>query len=602
MKSTFVSPYGAALRLFVCCLISGILRALASAQETPSSMTNNTISDDELFNTNSNGLPSISGTQGILRGSLLLYNGRIHTMDPAGTVASVLAIKDGTIVYVGNKQQDALQKGGFTGNQQPKSINLRNRTVIPGLIDCHNHIVLFGNRPGYHTPLENAYNISDVQSTYKARAKDVPPGQFITTIGGFHPNQFTEPRLPTLTELDAATPNHPVFISYGFAGPSVTNTLGRTYFTSPSHKNLTVTIHQPNGSIPTGTETGKALLLLRRHHLTSADRIRSVRTAMAYALTQGVTTHLDQGAFQATDTPSDGAASEDLYTMHDPWLAVYGRGQGTVRLRINFLHLDEDVSNPTLDQRLRNTFPFFGNEMVRTGAIGEFAVSLGNYAGGDNNQVFDSAALKIARKGWRLEVHSLSSSDFRTQIEAFEKVDRQVTIKKLRWVVAHVPHITAPYLARLKALGGGVNLSGWQYLAYTNTSVPAGPPFKTILESGIPAGMGGDGMNIAPMNPFVHMYYAVTGRNSRGEVINPVGETISRMEALRLYTSANAWFLGGEDEGRLGTLEVGRLGDVVVLSGDYFAVGEEEMKRLRSVLTVVGGVVVYDDLDGGGRG
>lgn len=290
--------------------------------------------------------------------------------------------------------------------------------------------------------------------------------------------------------------------------------------------------------------------------------------------------------------------------MHLPFLSIYNSlSQHSqtedalpplIRLRINYLQADADLSLPTLTDRLQYTYPFFGNAMVRTGGIGEFAVSFEDYAGGE---LFEAAAAKIARAGWRLEVHSLTDTDFRGQIEGFEAVNAALPppgIHPLRWVIAHVPQITTPYLQRLKALGGGVNLSGWMFLAdAVNASTPAGPPFKSIVKSGIPAGFGVDGANIAPLSPWPHAYYATTGRNARGNIIN-AGQTIGRRKVLDMFTKDNTWFLGGPDEKMLGVLEVGRLGDVAVLSDDYFSVSDDELKRLRSVLTVVGGVVIHD--------
>jgi predicted amidohydrolase YtcJ len=517
---------------------------------------------------------------GTLSADLVLHNGRIHTMDRRNRIASVVAVKDGRIVYIGTDERTA--KRAFDGN--PRSIDLRGRTVIPGLIDCHNHIVLMGNRPGYHTPLENAYSVADVQSTYRDRARKVPAGKFITTIGGFHFNQFKEVRLPTLAELDKALPHHPAYISIGFTGPSVTNSLGKKFLEAAE---IPVTVGA-DGSIAGGAETGKATLALRRT-LTFDDRVRSTLDAMAYAAEMGITTHLDQGAFQATNTPSDGAAHEDNYAMHLPFLKVYDEGRGIVRLRINFLHQDTDTNVTTLTNRIQNAFKFFGNDMVRTGAIGEFIAA--SYFGGP---VFLEAARRTAKAGWRVEVHSLSGSDFQTQIQAFETVHAEVGIEDLRWVVAHVPQITPEYVNRLKAIGGGVNLTGWQYLA--GAGPQSGPPFRMIVDNGIPAGMSSDGMQIAPMNPWIHAYYATTGKNARGVQINP-NQQITRQELLALYTRANQWFLGGEDEQLLGSLEVGRLGDLVVLNDDYFTVPAEGLKKIRSVLTVVGGAVVHDSGD-----
>jgi predicted amidohydrolase YtcJ len=518
------------------------------------------------------------GTDGSFKADLVLHNGKIHTMDDRNRVASVVAISDGTIGYVGNDVRRAKQ----SFDHPPRLVDLRGRTAIPGIIDCHNHVVLMGNRPGHHTPLENAYSIAAVQATYRARARGVPAGEFVTTIGGFHPNQFREHRLPTLAELDAALPHTPAYISVGFSGPSVTNSAGRDWFAANAELPPVV---GADGSIAAGPETGKATLALRAT-LTFDQRKRSVLDAMAYATSVGVTTHLDQGAFQATGTPSDGAASEDNYSMHLPFLSVYDEGRGTVRLRINFLHQDVDTDVTTLQQRLLNAFKFFGGDMVRTGGIGEFIAA--SYSGGP---VFVEAARRIARARWRTEVHSLTATDFQTQIQGFEQVDQEIGIKDLRWVVAHVPRITEEYLNRLKAIGGGVNLTGWQYLA--GTGPQSGPPFRTIVDNGIPAGMSSDGMQIAPMNPFIHAYYATTGLNALGNQINP-GQQITRQELMELYTRDNQWFLGGQDEGLLGSLEVGRLGDVVVLSEDYFSVPAERLRGLRSVLTVVGGEIVHD--------
>lgn len=510
---------------------------------------------------------------------LILHRGEIHTMDAAGRVVEVVAISDGRIVYAGDSL-GAAQRAVPGGARR---LDLRGRTAIPGIIDNHNHIVLMGNRPGRHTPLENASSIADVARTYRDRARGVPAGEFITTIGGFHPNQFREVRLPTLAELDAALPRHPAYVSVSFAGPSVTNSLGKAFFENPGPGLEPVAVGA-DGSIAAGTETGKATLALRQRLLTFERRMRGVRDAMAYAASVGVTTHLDQGAFQATGTPSDGAAHEDNFTMHLPFLAVYRDGGGIVRLRINFLHMETDPELPELEQRLRNTFPFFGDDLVRTGGIGEFiAAGLG--------PTWLEAARKVARAGWRAEVHSLTATDFRTEIEGFETVNAETPIGDLRWVVAHVPFITAEYVDRLKAIGGGLSLTGWRYLAGTATN--NGPPFRMIIDSGINAGMSSDGMQIAPMNPFIHAYYAVTGRNALGDLIN-ADQRISRQEVLDLYTRANTWFLGPADEDKLGVLEAGRLGDVVVLDRDYFTVPDDQLRRVRPVLTVVGGRIVHN--------
>jgi predicted amidohydrolase YtcJ len=376
-------------------------------------------------------------------------------------------------------------------------------------------------------------------------------------------------------------PDHPVYISESFTGPSTTNTLGKALFEAANP----AVVVGADGSIAAGfgdSPTGRATLFLRRTLLDDEQRKRGAIEAMAYGAGLGVTTHLDQGAFQKTDTSADGAAHEDNYTMHLPFLDLYREGALGTRLRINFLHMESDPALPGLRERLRNAFPFFGNDMVRTGGIGEF-IAQGTGA------TFAEAAKVVAEAGWRAEVHSLSRTDFQAEIQAFEAADALHPIDDLRWVVAHVPFITEDYVDRLKALGGGLSLTSWRYLAGTDAN--DGPPFRMIVDNGIPAGMSSDGMQIAPMNPWLHMYYATTGVNARGDLIND-GQQISRAEVLRLYTASNGWFLREEDQ--LGSLEVGKLGDLVVLNEDYFTVPDEGLKDIASVLTVVGGNVVHD--------
>ena len=531
---------------------------------------------------------------------LILRDGRIHTMDAKNSVVSSVAIKNGRFIEVGNV-------GRHHYGRETKVIDLDGRTVVPGIIDNHNHLVLMGNRPGYHTPLENAHSIADALAIIGARAARVPPGAWITTIGGFHFNHLyanpadkTTGRFPTLAELDSVAPNNPVWLSISFNGPSVTNTAGRNILNGMSIDNGTITVAADGAIAGAGGQSTRVLLFLRRTLLNAAERRRSTLDAMKYAASLGVTTHIDQGAFQAADASTDGAAHEDNFSMHIPFLEVYDQGEGLVRLRINFLHMETDDTTPELVQRLKNAFPFFGDDLVRTGGIGEF-IAQGNAVPGR----FLEAARKVAKAGWRAEVHSLARRasttspppDFELQISAFETVNNEYpgVVRDKRWVIAHVPGITQESIAKFKSIGGSLSLTGWQFLAgnlpTTGLTLFAGPPFRWIVDSGIHAGMSSDGMQIAPMNPWIHMYYATTGINARGVVINP-GQQISRQEVLSLYTNRNGWFVREEDQ--LGSIETGKLADLAVLNRNYFTVSDEALKGIRSVLTIVDGEIVHD--------
>lgn len=386
-----------------------------------------------------------------------------------------------------------------------------------------------------------------------------------------------------------------MYIQQSFSGPSVTNSLGRAYFAS---RNIEVGADGSlAGGFQTPNPTTRALLALRQQQ-TLEDQMRGTRDALRYSASVGITTHLDEGGFPATGGDTDGAAHFDEYRAYDALLALHRAGELTNRIRLNFLHMEADPSTPQLQARLANVFPRYGGDMLKTVGIGEFTA-------GDSaiitaaSPAWENGTRLVAEAGWRNENHSLTPADFKVIIDGWDKVNAALPppgITQSRWVLAHAPFITAEYAAKLHALGGGVSvLGGWRYIS--GTAQQNGPPFRMLLDSGIRIGMSSDGMQISPLNPWIGLYYVVTGKNARGEVIN-AGQTLERAEALRLYTAANGWFLG--EEHLLGSIEVGKYADLVVLSSNYFdssATPDEEIKDIRSVLTIVDGRIVHGDVD-----
>jgi hypothetical protein len=344
-------------------------------------------------------------------------------------------------------------------------------------------------------------------------------------------------------------------------------------------------------------------LFLLRQMQTRDSLLQGLQDAMAFAAGVGVTTHLDQGGFPAALNSTDGAAHFDRYRAYDSLRVLYHEGKLINRIWLNFLHLEVDPQTPELKARLLNVFNDFGDDRVRMLGIGEFTA--GPLIGYPGTPQWLNGTRLVASAQWRNENHSLNiANDWVRIIDGWQTVHDEMVaagnpdgIRKLRWVLAHVPVITPEYLQKLKKLGGGISVVGaWRWL--TGSAAANGPPFRTILASGIPVGMSSDGMQISVMSPWVNLYYVVTGRNARGLLIN-AGQTLGRNDALRLYTADNGWFLNAED--KLGTIEPGKYADLVVLSADYFserAVPDEKIKDLHSVLTIVGGEVVHDDLDG----
>jgi len=513
-----------------------------------------------------------------------LVNGRIHTMNAKAPVVSEVTIQDGVFTAVG--------KGSGRLSPCTTTIDLKGRTAVPGLVDNHNHIVLLGLRPGYDTRLETAASIADVQALIKARAKTVRPDGFVTAMGGWNIAQLAETRMPTLAELDAADADHPVMVFHSFTGPAAVNTKARAFFAS---KNVTVS---DTGAIAANAPSLAALNAMRAAQ-TFADQTRGTMDALAYSASVGVTTNVDMGAFIPPGLPdtqesfaADTLATANPFTMYNAITAVHRNGTAKMpaRVRLFFLSMDTRPDIPMLKQRLMNTFNGLGDDMLRISGVGEFASTwplFGNTPPGN----YVTALEFIAKQGWPFQQHSLSPAEDKLTIEAFEAVNKTTPIANLRWSIAHAPRIDAATINLFKAIGAGFAIHPFTYLAGAPGS---GPPVKTIVESGIHAGAGSDSAQISTLNPWLMIYFMVTGKNSSGAVINP-GQTISRQDALRLYTAENGWFFHEED--KLGTIDTGKLGDVVVLSGDYFdaaKVSDEDIKKLKSVLTVVDGRVVYD--------
>jgi len=488
-----------------------------------------------------------------------LINGRIHTMDRASQVVSQVLIRDGRIAAVGNNV--VRRGGGLT------VVDLKGRTVIPGIIDAHNHIVLVGNRPGWHTPLEHVFTIPEAIAALKMRASTVPAGEFVTTVGPISAMQFDERRLPTLTELDAV--GRPVYLQAAQGGTR-TNSEGKAWLEARG------VMVAADGAVA-GQAAGLALQTLRKTLLTPETRTRTALDALQYYARLGITTHRDSGAFHA-DEPAPGVASENTYTMHNPFLALAREGRLPARLRLDFLHQDSPTANPplpTLSERLRNSFPRFGNEWLKTGGIGEFT------GGGVDG------LRAIARAGWRAEDHALNLAGATTLIANRETVNREIPITDLRWIISHVPEFPVELANRAHAMGMGV-LVGW---GPTRTGMNVGPPYRMLINHGIHVGYHSDGGDITVINPWLNFSTMITGRNLAGQAI--LGDqTLTRQQTLWLATAANKWFIWEDD---IGSLEPGNRADLAVLDRDYFAIPDEDIKRIRSVLTIVGGRVIYND-------
>src|SRR6266513_1369677 len=536
---------------------------------------------------------------------LTLVNGRIHTMDDRNSVVSSVTIRNGRFAAVDR---------GPNSSSKGEVIDLRGHMVVPGLIESHTHFVSLANRPGYHVAQwELAANLAEVLALLAARRRDVPPAQFITAMGAGTPRMFAELRLPTLAELDAAVPDRPVFLYQGGGGPARTNTLGKQFFETATAPLAGPCVVGADGSLVTvaGVNHANRALYHLRIRQTFEDKKRSALDAMAFSASIGITAVLDQTLVAvATGTldpasldpqPTHALFNLNHYRMYDAWRAVHREDKALIRLQINFLHNqgfipelgDLDHQLPELRERLKNQFFFYGDDMLRNGGIGEWAAPFATPSNANGYAVWYEAQRLVAKAGWRNENAQGSVAGIEQVVSTYEAMDREFGIRDLRWGLQAVDLATPDQLARLKVLNCGVSMSGFRWLNGVPRAdgAPVGPLFPQIIASGIPAALHEDGVHIAPHNPWFAMHYATTGLNVLGQQIN-AGQQITRQQALHGYTRAAAWYLNRENE--MGSIEVGKFADLVVLDRDYFSVSDAQARQTRPVLTVVDGKIAYD--------
>jgi predicted amidohydrolase YtcJ len=477
---------------------------------------------------------------------LVLVNGRF--VDGRGLVATTVTVRNGRIAKVGEP---------IAVGPDARTVDLDGRTVIPGLFDAHVHYTRAGVNPGHEARrIERAFSIAELQEAIARRATSVPPDGFITCIGGWNHTQFTESRRPTKAELDEAAPGHGIYISGTGGGTgALTNSRGETFFASRG-----VAVDAATGVVTSPNDAVAALRSLQ----TGDDRLRGTADLNAHANSLGLTGAINAGNFDDQEYP----------------LRLWRQDRLTMRMRPLF---PADSPGDT-EARALNNFSqggrAVGDDLFRVAGFGE-------RIGGANTMSpqFEPTARVIARHGWLLQQHSITLAENDFHIDAFRRIARDHPIDGLRWSLIHLQSIDAPRLKALMDLGAGASAQTWTYL-----SNAGGPPFRRIVDSGIPAGVGTDSTNVAALDPWLTLFYMTTGRNLAGVLTND-GQQISRIEALRLYTEGAAWF--AFDEHHVGSFEEGKYADLAVLSHDYLSVPDQTIRRIESVLTLLGGSVVH---------
>ena len=524
----------------------------------------------------------------------VLYNGRIATQDERRSMVQALAIRDGCVVMTGTDAE-------MMRYNAPR-LDLKGRTVIPGLIDSHSHPIRGGLYYNLELRWDGVPSLADALRMLRAQAQRTPPNHWVRVVGGWSEFQFAEKRMPTLAELNAAAPDTPVFVLNLYA----TALLNRAALRAVGYDRNTS--NPPAGEIQrdgAGNLTGMLIArpnafilystLAKGPKLPYEQQLNSTRQFMRELNRLGVTSVIDAGGgFQ--NYPQDYEVVTELHR----------RGQSTVRLAANLFTQRANQELDDFSSWVKTVKAGQGDDLFRINGAGEMLV----YSAADFEDFLEprpempermerdlTAVVRLlAEHRWPFRLHATYDETIERALSVFEAVNREVPLEGLHWFIDHAETITPRNIERIRALGGGIAIQhrmafqGEHFIArYGAAKAEQSPPIRSMLAAGVPVGAGTDATRVASYNPFVSLYWLVAGKTVGGTALYK--DRLDRMEALRLWTVSSAWF--SSEQGKKGALVAGQLADLAVLSADYFSVPEEEIKRLESVLTLVGGKPVY---------
>jgi predicted amidohydrolase YtcJ len=519
-------------------------------------------------------------------------NGKIVTVDERFSVQQAVAVADGRIIAVGTNAEILDHAGPHA-----QVTDLGGATVIPGLIDNHNHFVRGAVHWAQEVRLEGATNRQEVLTRLRDRALQLQPGDWLLTLGGWHTDQLRGDRSDlTLEELDAVAGDHPAFIqvgySHAFVNTALLGALGRQ---------VPGLVRRADDS-PTGRINGGIVSLnaiATRFPKPSGDGTEGVRAAASYYNSIGLTSVFDPGGVGVSESAYEHVA------------ALAARGELTLRVLTT---LGDATNAQTPEQaaemagRVRSSSPFQGDSWHDRIAVGEVYYAPFHWdhpAAAPTPKAEDVAAADeilraAAEGGWPVQTHSVTGGGLDLVLGAYERVNARRPIRPLRWSVTHAEGITEAQMERARRLGvtlqiRSMGVIGGQQQAievHGEKAVRRMPPLRAIADSGLSWGLGTDGTKAAQINPFVTLWWAVTGHELGGGVA--VDTTLTREEALIAHTRSNAWLTF--QEGYTGSIRPGLRADLVVLDRDYLTVPVGEIKDILPVATLVAGTVVHGNL------
>lgn len=530
---------------------------------------------------------------------LLLYNGQITTLDSQQPQVSAIGIKNGLIVAIGSDKDLQLLS---THNTQ--KINLHQRRVIPGLNDSHLHLIRGGLNYAMELRWDGIPSLSYAMTLLKEQVYRTPPPQWVRVVGGWSEFQFAEKRMPTLAEINAIAPDTPVFILHLYDRALLNGAALRAVgYTKDTPEPVGGRIERDTYGNPTGliiAEPNAMILyatLAKGPKLAFEDQIKSTRLFMRELNRLGLTSCIDAGGgFQ--NYPDDYKVIETLHKNN----------QLTIRIAYNLFTQKPGAELADFQRWATMISPYSGDAMYRHNGAGEMLVFSAAdfedflYPRPDLASTMESELKKVVQflseKRWPFRLHATYDETISRALTVFEEVNKEVPFQNIRWFFDHAETVSSRNLERIKALNGAIAIQhrmayqGEYFInRYGKDAAKKTPPIQEMLRMDIPVGAGTDATRVASYNPWVCLYWLVTGNTVGGTSLYEKENKVSRLEALRLYTHGSAYF--SREEEVKGTLSVGMYADLIVLSHDYFHVPETAIKNITSLLTIVGGTIVY---------
>lgn len=525
---------------------------------------------------------------------MVLYNGRIVTLDQKSTVATAIAISGGNILRVG---PDRTIRN--LAQRTTRSIDLGGRTVIPGLIDSHLHAIRAGVTHRSEVDWSTVKSLQDGLTRIAAAAKS-RPGQWILVPGGWHETQMKEGRGPTSAELASAGGDNPVYVQhmydYAVLNPKAMAALGIAKDTkiAPAGTVVLDDKGEPTGRIDGDLATLSALFG-RTVNPDFAEQVAGTRAFFRHLASVGLTGVID---------PAGGGMSPAAY---QPLFQLWQNKDLPIRVSF-FFNGRPGREFEDLKQYALMLPRDFGDDWMKALGLGEVMVwgfhdgALGRAPDFTPRQgapeTLKEIATWAAARGLRIQMHATMDRTASRILDIFEEVDAKSPIKGLRWAIAHLEDASPRSLDRMAKLGIGYLVQNRTYYEgdrwprfVAPEIVKRAPPVLEAMQRGIAVGLGTDGTRVSTHAPFQTLQWALDGKTAKGIALRGREHTPTREQALRMHTVGAAWFAG--DETRRGTLEAGKWADLVVLDADYFKVPEDRIAEIKPLLTIVGGKVSH---------